>query len=156
MKEKAPPNVRHAVPVEGGAQADPRQILFYDGECVLCNGSVALTIRLDRRGLLKHAALQGKTAGSLLGHMSEEERMAGVIFYDRGRVYQGPFAIARLGSVLFPLLFFWTVPFLSIPGIKQLVGWVYRIIARNRYRWFGKYDVCRLPRPELRERYIVD
>lgn len=142
--------------MESDVEPDVRRILFYDGECVLCNGSVDLTIRLDRRGLLKHAALQGKTAGALLGQMTEAERMAGVILYEDGRVYQGPFAIARVGAVLFPYLFFWLVPLLSIPGIKEIAGWLYGIVARNRYSWFGRYDTCKLPPPELRQRYIVD
>ncbi len=138
------------------APSDPRQILFYDGECVLCNGSVDLTIRFDRKGRLKHAALQGETARRLLGNMTEEQRMAGVILYDAGRVYQGPFAIARVAGVLFPILCFWMLPLVSLPGFRQLASVVYNFIAKNRYRWFGRYDSCKLPPAELRERYIVD
>lgn len=132
------------------------QILFYDGECVLCNGSVDFTIKLDRKKKIRHAALQGATAAELLGEMTPEQRLAGVIFYDGGKIYQGPFAIARLGGVLFPYLFFWALPLIRIPGIRQLAEVIYRVVARNRYRWFGKYDVCKLPKPELRDRYIVD
>lgn len=132
-----------------------RRILFYDGECVLCNRSVRLTIRCDRHARLRHAALQGATAKELLGDLDERKRLAGVTFYDGGRVYQGWRAIVRVGGVLFPWTA-WSYYVLRIPPISWLLDGIYWLIARYRYRLFGRHDSCPLPPPELRDRYIVD
>lgn len=132
-----------------------QQILFYDGECVLCNRSVGLTIRLDRHARLRHAALQGKTATELLGDLDARQRLAGVTFYDRGQVYRGWRAIVKVGGVLFPWTA-WSYHVLRIPPIAWLLDGLYWLVARTRYKVFGKYESCPLPPPELRGRYIVD
>ncbi len=137
------------------APSDPQQVLFYDGECVLCNRSVQLTIRLDRKARLRHAALQGATTRRLLGELSPEELMSGVTLYDRGQVYRGWRAIAKVGGILFPWLA-WGYHVLRVPPLPWLLDRLYAFVGRNRYRWFGQYDSCALPPPQWRDRYIVD
>jgi len=134
---------------------EPRRILFYDGECVLCNRSVRLTLRLDRHARLRHAALQGATAARLLGDVDAGERMSGVTLYDEGDVYRGWRAIARVGGILFPWLA-WTDRVLNVPPLAWLLDRIYAFIARHRYRWFGRYDRCVPPPEEWRDRFIVD
>lgn len=133
----------------------PQQILFYDGECVLCNRSIHLAIRLDRHARLRHAALQGATAKRLLGDLSPEELLAGVTLYDHGQVFRGWQAIAKVGGILYPWLA-WTYAVLSIPPLPWILRTLYAFIGRNRYRWFGRQDTCALPPPHWRTRYIVD
>lgn len=134
---------------------DPQQVLFYDGECVLCNRSVQLAIRLDRHARLRHAALQGATAKRLLGDLSHEELMSGVTLYDRGTIYRGWRAIANVGGILFPWLA-WTYHVLSVPPLPWLLDRLYSFIGRNRYRWFGQHEGCAVPPAKWRDRYIVD
>lgn len=131
------------------------RILFYDGECVLCNRSVHLAVRLDRHARLRHAALQGATAKRLLGDLDPEELMQGVTLYDQGRVFRGWRAIAKVGGILYPWLA-WTYAVLSIPPLPWFLGHLYAFIGRNRYRWFGRHDACALPPSHWRDRYIVD
>lgn len=137
------------------SQPDPQQVLFYDGECVLCNRSVQLTIRLDRKARLRHAALQGATAKRLLGDLSPEELMSGVTLYDHGEVFRGWRAIAKVGGIVFPWLA-WGYHVLRIPPLPWILDKLYNFVGRNRYRWFGQYDSCALPPPQWRDRYIVD
>ncbi|MCR9160583.1 MAG: thiol-disulfide oxidoreductase DCC family protein [Nannocystaceae bacterium] len=134
---------------------DPQKVLFYDGECVLCNRSVQLTIRLDRKARLRHAALQGATAKRLLGDLSPEELLSGVTLYDRGEVFRGWRAIAKVGGILFPWLA-WGYHVLRVPPLPWLLDRLYAFVGRNRYRWFGQYDSCALPPAQWRDRYIVD
>lgn len=134
---------------------DPQQVLFYDGECVLCNRSVQFTIRMDRHARLRHAALQGATAKRLLGDLTPEELMSGVTLYDRGTIYRGWRAIANVGGILFPWLA-WGYHVLRVPPLPWVLDRLYTFIGRNRYKWFGQLDACALPPPKWRDRYIVD
>ena len=139
---------------ENVAQA-PRHVLFFDGECVLCNRSVHLVLKLDRHARLRFAALQGATGRDLLGEMTPAQRMEGVVLYTEGATVQGWRAIAKVGGVLYPWLR-WTYRVLSLPPLPWLLGSIYAWVGRNRYRWFGQYDACVLPPPEFRDRYLVD
>ena len=132
-----------------------QQVLFYDGECVLCNRSIQLTIRMDRRARLRHAALQGATAKRLLGDLTPQELMSGVTLYDRGTVYRGWRAIANVGGILFPWLA-WGYHALRVPPLPWILDRLYAFIGRNRYKWFGQYESCALPPAKWRDRYIVD
>ncbi|MEM6296160.1 MAG: DCC1-like thiol-disulfide oxidoreductase family protein [Myxococcota bacterium] len=134
---------------------DPQQVLFYDGECVLCNRSVRLAIKLDRNARLRHAALQGATARRLLGDLAPEELLAGVTLYDHGAVYRGWEAIAKVGGILYPWLA-WAYPVLHVPPLPWIFTRLYAWVGRNRYRWFGQYETCPIPPPEVRARYIQD
>ncbi|MGH1349098.1 MAG: thiol-disulfide oxidoreductase DCC family protein [Nannocystales bacterium] len=134
---------------------DPQQVLFYDGECVLCNRSVQLAIRVDPGARLRHAALQGATAKRLLGDLSPAELMSGVTLYDRGSIDRGWRAIAKVGGILFPWLA-WGIHVLRVPPIPWVLDRLYAFIGRNRYKWLGRSDRCTLPTAKWRDRYIVD
>jgi predicted DCC family thiol-disulfide oxidoreductase YuxK len=129
------------------------RVLLFDGVCHLCNDSVVWVIDRDPQGLLRFASLQSP-AGSALArqHGIDPEALEGLVLVDGERAWQGSAAALRAGRLLrFPWWFLawlgWLVPWF----LRDLVyGW----IARNRYRWFGKSEVCRIPTPELRERLL--
>lgn len=130
----------------------PERILFFDGVCNLCNTSVNFVVRNDPRGYIKMAPLQGKTAQRLL---DEQDLPAGdpesLLFWDQGKVYRYSGAALRVARYLrFP----WTVflLFLLVPPVIR--NRVYRFVAANRYKWFGKKDSCRLPEPHELARFL--
>lgn len=126
-------------------------IIFFDGVCGMCNGFVNLIMRLDRKKLFLFAPLQGTTAKAMLPPLSDDPADWSMIYVDeRGTHEQSDASLEvyrRLGGLWTLLALLRFVPrFIRTP--------VYRIIARNRYRWFGKKDTCRVPTPEERARFL--
>lgn len=123
-------------------------VVFYDGECGLCDGLVQRLIRLDRSGRLHYATLQGETARRMLGTKASEATMR--YLDERGlhdRSTAALRAVARTGGLASFAALLLAVP---RPGRDALYRWV----ARNRYRWFGRAETCRVPDPALRERFL--
>jgi predicted DCC family thiol-disulfide oxidoreductase YuxK len=118
---------------------DAGPIVFFDGVCNLCNASVAFLIRHDRRARLRFASLQGETAARMV---PDAKAIASVALWEKGKLHRRSGAalrmIARMGGPWRAAAALLLVP----PFIRD---GVYEWIARNRYRWFGKRESCRLP-----------
>jgi predicted DCC family thiol-disulfide oxidoreductase YuxK len=122
------------------------QVVFFDGVCNLCNGFVDWILRNQKRPpLLKLASLQGQTAKQ---YLSEEDRSAlsSVIFWQDGKIYRESTAILMVFSNLrFPWPWLSMLAHLFPPFVRDSV---YKLVANNRYKWFGQRETCRLPKPE--------
>jgi predicted DCC family thiol-disulfide oxidoreductase YuxK len=125
-------------------------LVFFDGVCNLCNGFVEFLVRHDRKGVLKIASLQGKTAQALL-KLTPDEALSSVIFLENGVVWRESTAVLKILANLGPF-WKWVALFRLVP--TPIRDGVYRWVARNRYRWFGKRETCRLPTPEERGRFL--
>ena len=79
------------------------------------------------------------------------EHLASIVLIEDGRCYAASDAALRIARRM-PAPWSWLQVFLVVP--RPLRDLVYDFIARNRYRWFGKQDSCRLPTPELRARFL--
>lgn len=128
-------------------------IVFYDGVCGLCDRSVRFLLLRDRRATLRFAPLQGDTARRRTDLPSE---LRSVIFVAHSgtaqeQIYSRSEAALRLLD--------------HVGGVWRIVSWlrliprpirdvVYEFIANRRYRWFGKFDACRVPPPEWRARFL--
>ncbi len=121
----------------------PVSIVYFDGVCGLCNRFVGFMLRRKRASRFRFAPLQGKRAQSL--NLNEAEIMESIVLEIDGKTYRQSAAVlrilVRLGGVWVLMGFFFIFP----PFIRDAV---YRWLARNRYQWFGKTEVCRLPDPE--------
>lgn len=126
------------------------RIVFYDGECVLCNRTVGFLIKADRNQKLKFAPLEGVTAKKLNINGSADGESS-VVFYKKEKLYYRSTAILNIIQELpFPwnlLTIFWIVP-------TFIRDYCYRIIGKNRYRWFGKTTSCILYEPKYKERFL--
>ncbi|MBS1561716.1 MAG: DUF393 domain-containing protein [Bacteroidetes bacterium] len=132
---------------------DHRTIVIFDGVCSLCNASVDLLIRADRTSSILFASLQSSAAKKLLAGHDVHEEPDSIIVLHKGQILTESQAVLTL------------LPFLSFPwplfGVFRLVPRflrdpVYRLIARNRYRWFGKRSTCRIPTAEERSRFLEE
>lgn len=129
-----------------------KDVLLFDGVCNLCNGAVNFIIDRDPHQHFKFAALQsdfGQQKLKELGFNTEE--FDSLVLLSEGKVYKKSTAalrIARKLKGLYPLLYI----FIIVPPFIR--HWVYDLIGRNRYRWWGKQDSCRMPTPELRQRFV--
>jgi len=133
-----------------GARIDA-PIIFFDGVCGMCNRFVDIVRGADKAGVFRFAPLQGETARRLLPPLQDDAREWSMLYLDeRGLHDQSDASLQvyrRLGGAWAVLSWFRVVPrFLRTP--------VYRWIARNRYRWFGRRADCRVPTPEERERFL--
>lgn len=132
----------------------PFQVVLFDGDCTLCNHTVDFLIRNDRAGKLQFASLQSEAGRRLVdafGLQGASERLDSVVFINGTRAYthsDAALQIARSLDGLWPVL----GVFLLVP--RALRDVVYRFVARNRYRWFGKTQACRMPTPELLRRFL--
>jgi len=131
-------------------EAEP-PILFFDGVCALCNATVDAVLAAGRRGEVRFAPIQGETAKRLLPPQPEDPLEWTLLYLDERGLHQVSDAAIELAR--------------RVGGVYALAGLlrvipralrdpVYRWVARNRYRWFGKRDSCRVPSPEERERFL--
>ena len=133
-------------------------IILYDGVCGLCNSLVQFLLKHDKEGRLRFASLQSDFAAKVLQRHGIDPKdldtMHVIENYEQPgeRVLQRSDAILRAGRELGGL---WSV--LSATGKvvpRALRDVVYRFVARNRYRVFGKYESCMLPDPNQRSRFL--
>ena len=128
-----------------------RSILFFDGVCGLCNKAIDFVLVRDPRGEIKFAPLQGDTARQLLSP-ADLQNLDTMVLWVEGRTYRKSAAAVRiLWRLSFPWRFMGTLLWL-IPLPLRNLG--YTLIARNRYRLFGKKETCRMPTAAERLRFL--
>jgi len=134
---------------------DTYSILLYDGICGLCNAAVRIIIRYDRTGSLYFAPLHGSVARDILEryqslHTADSLILVQWVGTAKENVLIKSDAVIAIASYLGGM---WN--FIRVAAIVPRVirNGLYDIIARNRYRFFGIYDTCPLPLPEIRSRF---
>ncbi len=130
----------------------PTPLILYDGVCRLCAASVLFVIRRDPRKRFHFAALQSPLGQTLLARhrLPQDEFQTFVLITEDGHDTRSTAAlkVARELGGWWPLLY----GFILVPApIRDLV---YRIVARHRYRWFGKRDACLVPSADIRDRFV--
>ncbi|MGI9560029.1 MAG: thiol-disulfide oxidoreductase DCC family protein [Flavobacteriaceae bacterium] len=125
-------------------------IVFFDGVCNLCQGSVRYLIKHDKKGVLKFASLQGNYAKDFVNE-TEIQSMQSIMFFDGKMLYKKSTAVLKLSRLLGGwhqlLLLGYILP-------RFVRDWLYNIVAKNRYRWFGKKDQCMLPSKGFENRFL--
>lgn len=129
-------------PGASAADGAGRPVLLYDGVCALCNWTVRVVLRLDRRKRVRFAPLGGEYAARVLERYPEAREVDSLILVDSERVLVKSDAVLRLahhlGGVWRPLAVLRLVP-------RPVRDWVYDRVARHRYRLFGR--LARRPDP---------
>ena len=132
-------------------------IVVYDGVCGLCNRWVQFLLKHDKRDRLRYAALQSEFAASILRRHGLDpddlDTVCVVLNYggDAERVLTRSDAVLHLGRELGGV---WKIG----SWARVLPRWIrdpfYRLVAKNRYRVFGKFDTCMLPEPGHRGKFL--
>lgn len=131
---------------------DSRPVTVMDGECVLCSIGARLLVRMDKAGEFRICRLQTPLGRSLLLHygLSPQDPDSWLYLVD-GRAFTSLDAIIRVGRRVGGAG--WLLqPLRILP--RSLQDWLYRRLARSRYRLFGRTDMCSLPDPALRARLM--
>jgi predicted DCC family thiol-disulfide oxidoreductase YuxK len=135
-----------------GMEASSHPVVLFDGVCNLCSGSVQFLIRRDPQGRFRFASLQSAVGQRYFDELRiDRQAVDSVILIEEGRWFKESDAALRIARRL-PGLWKALGVFRLVP--RPLRDRAYRLIARNRYRWFGRKEACWLPTPELRERFL--
>lgn len=127
------------------------KLVLFDGVCNFCESSVQFIIKHDQSKSLQFASLQSNIGQQLLVQYHMPTSIDGVVFIENGIAYfksAAAFRIARYFGGFWKILNVFSV----LPLFLTDFG--YDIIAKNRYKWFGKKESCMLPSPEIRNRFI--
>jgi predicted DCC family thiol-disulfide oxidoreductase YuxK len=128
--------------------------VFFDGVCNLCNGAIRFIAANDPERRFAFASLQSARARELLGERADDVRESdSIVLLSGGRRYERSDAALLIALGLRAP---WPLAFGAILIPRGARDAVYRWIARNRYRWFGRTDACALPPPGLRERFLPE
>jgi len=120
-------------------------IIFFDGYCNLCNGFVDFLIRHDKKGVLHFASLQGQTAKELLPKKFRENKNTVVFLNSEKHIFTKSTATIEILLEL-SILWKWIVILKIIPIFIRDA--IYKLLATNRFKWFGKRTTCRVPTAE--------
>jgi len=136
----------------------PNPIILYDGVCGFCNRMVQFILKRDSRDRFRFATLQSEFARRLLQKhgISTDQLETLYLVLDNGQPSERILERSRASITIFrELTTFWrlTANFLAIFP-KALRDWGYNLIARYRYRIFGKYDTCPLPKASDRHKFL--
>lgn len=129
------------------------EIILFDGVCNFCNSSINFIIDHDPSNHFKFAALQSEIGQSILRKFNKNtEDFDSVILLKDNTLYEKSDAALEITKHLSGL---WK--YFSVFGIFPtfFLNFFYDIVAKNRYRFFGKSDSCRMPTVELRERFLT-
>lgn len=127
------------------------KIILFDGICNFCNNSVRFIIERDPRGSYRFASLQSKIGQELLCKHNIPETTDSFVLIDEPQAYiESTAALKVCSNLKWPWKIFSV--FLLIP--KPLRDSIYRVVARNRYRWFGVKESCTLPSGNIRDRFL--
>jgi predicted DCC family thiol-disulfide oxidoreductase YuxK len=130
-----------------------QRIILFDGICNFCNDSVNFIIRHDPAKKFRFASLQSAAGQSLLHSAKLPRNLHTIILLEEDQWYDQSTAILRICK---ELTGFWKVGYLFIVVPKSVRNLVYRRVANNRYKLFGKRASCMIPTKEVKERFILD
>ncbi len=126
-------------------------IILFDGVCNFCNNSVNFIINHDKKGRFKFAPIQSKIGQNFVEQFDLKD-IDSIILIEDNQAFTHSTAALRFIKNL-DGIWSWFYIFIIIP--KPIRDFFYKTFAANRYRLFGKKDVCMMPTPEIRERFLA-
>lgn len=127
-------------------------LVFFDGVCNLCNGTVQFLLKIDTRRRLQFGSLHGETAKQILPkYQISPDTLNSIVFIHQNKVHTESNAVLEIFRVIGGL---WAILYIFIIIPAFIRNALYKLIARYRYEWFGKKKECIIPYPELRNRFI--
>lgn len=129
-------------------------IVFFDGYCGLCSGTVDFLIARDKAARLHYSPLQGETAKRLLTESERTDLDTSIVVIESEN---GQTKLKKSDAILFalrelPMWKYLAAALLLIP--RPLRDAVYDLVAKNRFALFKKRDTCRIPNASERERFL--
>ncbi len=131
-----------------------KKIILFDGVCNLCNNAINFVIDKDKKDVFRFAPLQSEIGKKLMEERGiDPTQIDSIILIDPGNAYYlkstAAIQIAKELSGFYSVL----GVFLYLP--EALRDAVYDLVARKRYKWYGKRENCRIPTPELQKKFLA-
>jgi predicted DCC family thiol-disulfide oxidoreductase YuxK len=129
-----------------------KNIVLFDGICNLCNASVRFIIKRDRKDNFYFASLQGSAGQELLRKFNvEADQFNSFVLIEKNKIFTRSEAVLRVLKILGRGWKFLHA-FIILP--KFIRDGIYNLIAKNRYKWFGKKQECPMPLPEWKAKFL--
>lgn len=129
-----------------------KRIVLFDGDCNFCDANVQFIIKRDPYEHFQFASIQSDIGQQLLQQYHIPSDVDSLLLIERQRAYIKSSAALRIAKKLDGL---WHLAFLFILVPPVIRNALYDIVAKNRYKWFGKKeDTCTLPSPDIRKRFL--
>lgn len=127
-------------------------VVLFDGHCKFCNFWANFLLGADTKGKLRFATLQSKAGSQLLEKSGiGSSSIDSVVLVYQDRAYTKSTAVLKVLRLLGGV---WLVLYTLIAIPQSVRDLVYDFVAKNRYRWFGRHAVCRIPTAIERERFL--
>lgn len=130
-----------------------KKLILFDGVCNLCNSSVQFIIKHDKKNIFLFTPLQSVTGKAIIkAHNIDTEKLDSILLYTTKKDldYKSTAALKIASNLRFPIKLISV--FIIIPAFIR--NWIYDIIAKNRYKWFGKKESCMIPTVELKNKFL--
>lgn len=127
------------------------RIILFDGVCNFCNGAVNFIIRNDPEKRFRFAPLQSERGRELRAKFEIGDDVDSIILVEDGQAFMHSSAALRVARGLGGI---WSLGYAFIIVPAFIRDWFYKLFAKYRYKLFGKKDVCMIPTPEVRERFL--
>lgn len=129
-----------------------QNLILFDGVCNLCTSSVRFIIRHDREAVFKFLSIQSELGRELYSAAGfDPDDFNTLVLLTGGRTLARSDAALEIVKQFAGVWRMFAV-FRIVPS--PLRDWVYGVIARNRYRWFGRHDTCMIPTEDIRQRFL--
>jgi predicted DCC family thiol-disulfide oxidoreductase YuxK len=127
-------------------------IIYFDGVCNLCSGSVQFVLKRDRKEKFMFASLQGENGQALLRRYHfPQQYFDSFILEEGGKLFTRSTAALKVAKALgLP----WSLLYVFIIVPPFIRNGLYDLISRNRYKWFGKKEICWIPEPKWEKRFL--
>lgn len=129
-----------------------KPIIFFDGVCNLCNSSVQFVLKHEKSAYYQFASLQSDFGQQFLAqHNLDINTFNSFLVFEDDKLYSKSSAALQVSKKLkFP----YSVLQIGLIFPSFIRDFVYDFVSKNRYKWFGKSDVCQIPKPEFKLRFI--
>jgi len=131
--------------------AEPRRVVLFDGVCNFCNASVNFIIDRDPEGKFKFASQQSALGKKLRARHAISDALDAMVLIEDGTAYTASSAALRIARELTQP---WPLAYALIAVPRPVRDWAYHQFSSRRYALFGRSESCRVPTPDVRNRYL--
>ena len=131
--------------------------MLYDGVCGLCNRLVQFILKRDSRDRFRFASLQSTFGQTILKRHGADPLDLDTFYVVLDYGSPSERLLARSNGVVYALTTLggiWKIAAVGEVLPKSVCDGLYNLVARNRYRIFGKYESCMLPEPKQRAKFL--
>jgi len=129
-------------------------VILFDGVCNLCNGFVQFVLKSDENKTFQFASLQSSYGKGLSAHFKLPiEKPKTIILYDGEKILTESDSVIKIVNSLKGI---WKSTFILYIVPRFIRNWFYCLVARNRYKLFGKRDQCMIPTENVKDRFVND